>query len=464
MENTKRGGKWQLLGALGLCLGIGAALAWYCDIYIHWRVGEPSFAISLILVSVLLLGMLIPLTLLVLRARGEARAALGKKTALSVAAFAAGLVGVSAVINNLIGNGGLARQATCMALPLAAAQVLVLLFLFLRATGRLGKKLGAALLGVFLAAAALIGALTWPKPEVPAEPFARLDIFANSVEDSIPQWKIHDIILAHFDRQRDLSLSAMDGKTPKCLLIGFDGCRSDALANIVEGESGIRALQADGGGLYNAYTGGDGERIQDTSTGPGWTTMLTGHWADEPGGTGHTIVNNGINKPVEPKLVFTQLLEQGLARETAFIVSWGGHFEGNGASYRNDMAYCAENHLNAVWRTMPDDAGTYRETMALVQAADGPDMVMCIFEHCDHAGHATGFSNKNPLYVKAFQQADREALALINAVKARPTYADEDWLILISADHGGRMLGHGSQDKECRQIFLALNKPGLIQF
>ncbi|MDR2687462.1 MAG: alkaline phosphatase family protein [Oscillospiraceae bacterium] len=450
MENTKRGGIGKLLGALASSLGIGAALVWYYDIYIHWD-EDPSFVISLALAGVLLFAQVVLLTLLTLRARGEKR--LAGKAALSAAAFAFALVGVSAIINNLIGKGGLNRQACCVAIPLAAMQVIVLLFLFLRATGRLGKKLGAALLAVFLAATALSGALAWPKTAAPNEPFARLDIFQNSVEDSIPQWKIHDIILAHFEKER------ADGKTPKCLFVGYDGCRSDALANIVAGESGITALQADGGGLYNAYAGGDPPRIQDTSTGPGWTTMLTGHWADEPGGTGHTIVTNGINKTVEPKLVFTQLLEQGLARKTAFVVSWGGHFEGEGASYRSDIAYWAENNLNAAWQTTPSDAHTYRETMAQIQSADAPDMVMCILEHCDHAGHATGFSNKNPLYVQAFRQSDREALALIDAVKARGTYAQEDWLILISTDHGGSSLGHGSQLEQCRQTWLALNKP-----
>jgi len=447
MENTKRGAG-KLLGAAGLSLGTGAILAWYYDVYINWQPKLFALALAALTAGIVLL------TLLALQARGERRAALAWKTALSAVAFTGvSLVGVSAVINNLIGKGGLNRQACCVAIPLAAMQVAVLLFLFLRAGGWLGKKLGAALLAVCLAAAALGGALGWPRPEAPNEPFHRLDIFENSVEDSIPQPKIHDIILAHFEQART------DGKTPKCLFIGFDGCRSDALANIVPGESAIMALQADGGGLYNAYAGGDAPRIQDTSTGPGWTTMLTGHWADEPGGTGHTITHNGINKPVEPKLVFIQLLEQGLAKKTAFVVSWGGHFEGDGASYRNDMAYAAENNLDTLWATTANDAATFRDTMALLKAEDCPGMVMCILEHCDHAGHATGFSNKNPIYVQAFRQSDKEALELVNAVKGRETYAQEDWLIVMSTDHGGSSLGHGSQLVQCRQTWLALSKP-----
>jgi len=141
------------------------------------------------------------------------------------------------------------------------------------------------------------------------------------------------------------------------------------------------------------------------------------------------------------------------------LVSWGGHFESDTASYRNDIAYCEEQNLDAAWVTMPDDAGTFAQTLAQVESADCPDMIMCTLEYCDHTGHGTGFGNKNPLYVQAFRDSDRDALALINAVKARATYADEDWLILISTDHGGSGKGHGSQLTECRQVFTAANKP-----
>jgi len=50
------------------------------------------------------------------------------------------------------------------------------------------------------------------------------------------------------------------------------------------------------------------------------------------------------------------------------------------------------------------------------------------------------------------------AAALIAAVKARSSYANEDWLILITSDHGGVYTGHGPQFAGCRQIFLAANK------
>jgi len=282
----------------------------------------------------------------------------------------------------------------------------------------------------------------------------RTGIFYNRAQDAIPQTQIHDIVLDFFEGDHD-------GKTPKCLLIGYDGARADALINTKDDpNAGTQLLKADGGGIYNMYTGGNWYEFnwQDTSTAPGWTSMLTGHWAKESGGAGHTISANGITKPLEPKLVFTELLDAGLAKKTSFIVSWGGHFTDENASYKNDMAYCADKGYQAEWIPKPDDAGTFAATLAAVEEADCADMVMCILEYCDHEGHGNTFGNTEPKYVQAIKDSERDAAELIAAVKARENYENEDWLILITADHGGVFTGHGPQFAVCRQVFVASNK------
>ena len=238
----------------------------------------------------------------------------------------------------------------------------------------------------------------------------RTGIFANKAQDAVPQTIVHDIVLEFFEGEHG-------GKTPKCLLIGYDGARADSLINTKDDpQAGTQMLKADGGAIYNMYTGGEflaPARWQDTSTAPGWMTMLTGHWAKESGGTGHGVNTNDPSKPADgPKVVFTELLEKNLAAKTSFIVSWGKHFNSENGSYVNDIAYCKANDLNAEWITASSDKMTFDETLARVQDPDGADMVMCILEHCDHTGHASGFTNKSPSYVEAFRDSDREALAL----------------------------------------------------
>ena len=280
-------------------------------------------------------------------------------------------------------------------------------------------------------------------------------IFANKAQQAVPQTVVHDIVLEFFEGDHG-------GKTPKCLLIGYDGARADALINTKDDpDAGTQLLKADGGAIYNMYTGGNWYEfnLQDTSTAPGWMTMLTGHWAKEKDGAGHGVNNNDPSKPADgPKVIFTELLEKELARKTSFVVSWGKHFGGEEATYVNDIAYAKANDLDAEYFTAPNDKATFDETLARVQDPDGADMVMCILEQCDSAGHGNAFGNTDAAYVQAIKDAERDAADLIAAVKARENYANEDWLILITADHGGFFTGHGPQFTVCRRIFLAANR------
>ena len=49
-------------------------------------------------------------------------------------------------------------------------------------------------------------------------------------------------------------------------------------------------------------------------------------------------------------------------------------------------------------------------------------------------------------------------LEAINAIKARSTYAQEDWLIIITSDHGGIETNHGNESIQERMTFVVMNK------
>ena len=44
-------------------------------------------------------------------------------------------------------------------------------------------------------------------------------------------------------------------------------------------------------------------------------------------------------------------------------------------------------------------------------------------------------------------------MEIISAVESRPTYALEDWLIIITSDHGGFNTGHGAFTIQERMTF-----------
>jgi len=283
----------------------------------------------------------------------------------------------------------------------------------------------------------------------------RSGIFAGSAQQALPQTAMHDIVIEHFAEERS------DGKAPKCLIIGYDGARADALFNTKDDpKSAAQALRADGGKIYNMYCGGDFPRWQKTSTSPGWTNLLTGHWANEPDGDGHGITDNGIAKaPDAPKLLFNNLFDRELAGQAAFVVSWDEYWAHPGAVWYHDRLYAEEQGYNIRWLNHVYDGDIVLFTAGLEQVCDpANDMIMVTLDACDYAGHGTGFGNYNPNYVEAFAASEHYAYDLIQAVKARPSYADEDWLIIVTADHGGVGTGHGSQFAMARQTFMAINK------
>ncbi|MDH5589361.1 MAG: alkaline phosphatase family protein, partial [Gemmatimonadota bacterium] len=76
----------------------------------------------------------------------------------------------------------------------------------------------------------------------------------------------------------------------------------------------------------------------------------------------------------------------------------------------------------------------------------------------DEASHEHG--SIGPEYREALATADTQVGRLWAAVRARPTFAGEDWLVLISTDHGRRADGgHGGDTPEERTIFFLAGGP-----
>lgn len=275
--------------------------------------------------------------------------------------------------------------------------------------------------------------------------------YENTMDDALPQTEMYTIIKNHLEGELP------EGKTEKkVIVIGYDGCRADALSLINdEKPSAIRTLSEDGN-VVLSYCGGvpyPKINTQDTSTAPGWCSMLTGAWADVHGVTG-----NDIPKSNDHLTLLTTVVEDGTIDASAFYVSWGGHFSGDDSTYINERHYIEEKGLNVNFLRAGDDNGTYANVMADVQKADCSDFIFSIFEFCDHIGHDISFSTNEENYVNAFYDAEAAGTDIINAIKARDTFDTEDWLILITSDHGGYNNWHGGPTMQERYTFIAANK------
>lgn len=264
-------------------------------------------------------------------------------------------------------------------------------------------------------------------------------LFLNTAETALPQTVVGNLVKTHFESK--------NGKHKKALIMGFDGARADAMQLCFAGDnpSAVRDLSK-AGGLYLSFAGGEKGHLQGTATQQGWAAILTGKWGYQNGVVHHTPIKKHV------PTVLRSLAEQGTP--SAFLAQWGEHFK---VTYRREMKMAEKNHLPLTFTKTDSDEKLYH--LFLDHINGDTDCIFGIFEAPDLNGHGSGFSNENPKYKNGILENDRYAKDLIEAVKARPTFAQEDWLLLITSDHGGHDTGHGTQSPYDRMTFIASNKP-----
>ncbi len=212
----------------------------------------------------------------------------------------------------------------------------------------------------------------------------------------------------------------------KVLIIGVDGMRPDAM--LAANCPNFDALIAQGAFSQVCMA----EDI--TISGPCWSSITTGvHRAK------HNVTDNSFAAPNYATYPhFFQRLQETCDASTASIVQWGPV----------NTQICKDNADVLV--TGVPGAAIASSCVDLLNTAN-PDVIFLHFDDVDHAGHAYGFSPTVPQYLTAIEGVDALAGQVLSAVAARPNAANEDWLIIVTSDHGGTPDGsHGRNIPEHR--------------
>ena len=227
-------------------------------------------------------------------------------------------------------------------------------------------------------------------------------------------------------------------KERKALFIGIDGVRSDALQQA--NTPNIDALTANGIYTYDSW------HLGVTSSGPSWSSMLTGVWEAK-----HLITNNsysGANFGEYPYLS-NRIKEDNPDSASAEIYTWNPQGEAG--------INAGGNVFNSNWDLTIDAGdlgqGLVREAAKLQLLDPELDFLFIHFDETDAAGHGFGFSPDVPQYMNAIENADAEIGEVIDALMNRPTIDNEEWLIVSTTDHGGQGFGHGGNTNNERQIW-----------
>ena len=224
-------------------------------------------------------------------------------------------------------------------------------------------------------------------------------------------------------------------RSKKVLIIGIDGCRPDAAPGGAAPH--LHALLKHGASSLKAQTG------DITVSGPGWGSMLTGVWREKHGIRGNDF--KGANLKEFPHF-FRRLKQVRPKAYTASIVHW--------APIADRIVVDAD--LNRKFKT---DTAVARDAVQVL-AKPELDVLFIHFDDVDGAGHGKGFHPTVPEYRQAIEKTDSYVGDLLKAL-ARPRFAAEDWLILVSTDHGGSGKSHGKNTPEHRTIFLLAHGPSV---
>ncbi len=221
------------------------------------------------------------------------------------------------------------------------------------------------------------------------------------------------------------------GQKRKVLVIGVDGCRSDALQQAVT--PNIDSLVAKGFYSYNSW------HCDITVSGPSWSSIMCGVYHNKHGVTGNSYSNSNYNvypyfpkraKEIKPNLKCIQYTEWAPMSDNVYNDGWDSKLKG------------------------PDGATSTTGDAAVAQIQDPDvDVLFTYFDAVDLSGHATGFTPNNTVYINAIQNVDVQIGRIIHQLRLRPTYAQEDWLVLLTTDHGGIGTGHGGNTITERNIW-----------
>lgn len=239
-------------------------------------------------------------------------------------------------------------------------------------------------------------------------------------------------------------------RTPKVLLIGIDGVRPDIMA--MASTPHLDSLASNGTFTPRART------VYPSVSGPGWSSYLTGVWPDKHGVTSNQF--EGKNFEEYPD-IFARIESIRPELETFAVADWPPIVtdSNNGPIISDavDTKHFVE-LIDTGWLDADEESVRHAERAL---ANGNPDVMFVYLASPDKAGHH--FRSIGEEYVAAIEAADAYVGRLVHAVNQRSTADVEDWLILVSTDHGRRPNGgHGGDTDEERTIFYIASGPSAI--
>lgn len=242
-----------------------------------------------------------------------------------------------------------------------------------------------------------------------------------------------------FHPKKEIRTDCVIGSEPirKVLFVGWDGVRTDAL--LAANTPCMDSL------LIHSYYNWSTDRGEHTVSVPGWSTILHGVWPAKHGLSDNTFKSYNYKNFAD---IFTLAKQIKPNLSVATLSNWDDFLR---ITEKEDYSQRFDSD-----RELKDDA------IRLLNSCT-PDIMVLHFDNPDAFGHDSGFSPTNQAYLDAITISDAYLSEIMMNIEQRETMFNEEWLVVISTDHGGEGTGHGNQYslEQTRFVWSVLRRPDL---
>ncbi len=252
---------------------------------------------------------------------------------------------------------------------------------------------------------------------------------------------------------------------PKAVFIIVDGIPADVIETA--STPNLDAIAAEGG-FARAYVGGEagGASESPTVSAVGYMSLITGTWSNK-----HNVYDNDVENPnYDYWDIFRIAKAHDPSLQTAIFSTWTDNRtkllgDGLPAAGGTKLDYAFDGFELDTERFPHDEDRIYikmidklvvEETARYLREV-APDLSWVYLEYTDDIGHRYG---DGPEMTDAVAWMDERIGEIWDAVLERQRTADEDWLIVITTDHGRDAetgMDHGGQSVRERTIWIVTN-------
>ena len=258
--------------------------------------------------------------------------------------------------------------------------------------------------------------------------------------------------------------------SPKVVFVIVDGIPADVIERVATPH--LDAI-AKVGAYARAQMGGPVGEPGETPTvsAPGYMSLVTGTWANK-----HNVYENynlspnydywnifRVAKAVSPAIkigIFSTWTDNRtvlLGEGQPGAGDWRFDFIADGFEKDEERfpPQPSDKHISVIDRVVSEEAAS-----AILQ--QGPDLSWVYLQHTDDVGHEQG---DGEAFDAAVVEMDAHVGRIWSAVTARQATHSEDWLVIVTTDHGRDALTgreHGGHSERERTIWMATNSQRLM--